>query len=582
MQGRAGGFGLHRCRDAGSGYQPKTLRSNPRSRLLKTFLKASFAAGLAVASLSAKVNAQTVEVKALGSSGLFLELGLAADYSGTGGIGATCVWSESTKTVTASDTTLSPAATDTGNAWVAWTPQSGSCTTVNSSTKIYSYLQTDSVVGNRCLFNGSKCTIAYPTTDPAPANLILPTGEVSLPASIATALNKAAVNAAGTDIRPEDAEFAVARALKPCGTAVASGSQYLGLGYTSSSSDPIQSFFSTSKFNVVNFTLPSTFTVTPVGATPVLVVVNGDGSSSSFSNTSIKSISSKALAFFLDGTYSYSLQALSSPSASGNPATVLIREPLSGTYNTMEYNVPNTLTNKTSQDVGLNQPTAQKNCNGSVPKSNPMNIATPSGGARKRAIGTGEELKEVLANPNSLGYGFWSVANFASFTGSGAANAKYLEVDGIDPLLKSGITYTGVVPTTGTTELSQVDLHGLDSPTGYPIWSLLRLVNAGSTANPAVTSLATSAAKFVSFGSTTSRPDFITPTSLKVVRSHFIPPAGTIEPTKAANGHVGLTSSACTSPEAGGDVGGVVYLLTTDSSYCSTNHVTTGHTGQRR
>ena len=546
--------------------------------------KVSLAAGLAVSGLAATAHAQTVEVNALGSSGLFLELGLAAHYSGSGGIGATCVWSESTKTVSASDATLSPAAVDTGNAWVAWTPASGSCTTVNSATKIYAYLQTDSVVGNRCLFNGTECTIAYPTNDPAPANLILSSGEVNLPAAIANALNTHDnPNAAGTDIRPEDAEFAVARALKPCGTAVASGSQYLGLGYTSSSSDPIQSFFSTSKFNVVNFTLPTSFTVTPVGATPIVVVVNGDGSSNSFSNTSITSISSKALGYFLDGTYSYTLQALSTPEASGNPVTTIEREPLSGTYNTMEYNVPNTIANKTSQDVGLNQPSAQKNCNGTVPKSNPMDIATPSGGARKRAIGTGEELKEVLANPNSIGYGFWSVANFAGFTGTGASNAKYLKVDGVDPLLKSGIAYTGVVPTTGTTELADVDLHTLNTATsGYPIWSLLRLVNAGSTAPSAVTSLATSASKFVSFGSTTSRPDFITPTTLKVVRSHFVPPAGTIQPTPAANGHVGLSSSACTAPEKGGDVGGVVYLLTTDSAYCTTNKVTTGHTGQRR
>ena len=98
----------------------------------------------------------------------------------------------------------------------------------------------------------------------------------------------------------------------------------------------------------------------------------------------------------------------------------------------------------------------------------------------------------------------------------------------------------------------------------------------------AVTNLATAAQGFVTFGTSTSRPDFVVPTQLKVVRSHFIPPAGSGLPATAANGHVGLTGSACTAAEAGGDVGGVVFLLTTDSSFCSTNHVTTGHTGQRR
>jgi hypothetical protein len=147
--------------------------------------------------------------------------------------------------------------------------------------------------------------------------------------------------------------------------------------------------------------------------------------------------------------------------------------------------------------------------------------------------------------------------------------------------LKSGVAYTGTVPVTGTTALADVDLHTTANGT-YPIYSLLRLVNVGSSAPAAVTNLATSAQDFVSFGTTTSRPDFIVPSSLTVVHSHFIPPAGVGEPTTAANGHVGLPSSACTATEAGGDVGGVVYTLKADSTYCSENHVTTGETGHRK
>lgn len=547
---------------------------------MKNFVKVSFAVGVTVASISTAAKAQTVQVNALGSSGLFLELGLGASSS-TGPIKATCVWSENTNTVIATDSSAGSALTDKGNAWVAWTPGSGGTCSSPTSPSIYAYLQTDSVVGNRCLFDGAKCTIAYPTSSPAPAGLILGTsGEVALPASIATALNKAAVNAAGTDIRPEDAEFAITRATTPCGTAVASGSQYLGLGYANGST--IGSYFSSSTFNVIKFSLPASYTVTPVGATPVLIVVNGNGDSTGFSQSTITNLSSQTLAYFLDGTNSYADQALpSNPSASGDKIEVLLREPLSGTYNTLEYNVPNDLTSKTSQDVGLNQPAAQKNCNGTAPKTNPLNIATPSGGARQRAIGTGQELSEVIALPNSLGYGFWSVANYKGFTSSAAPYAKYLTIDGVDPLLKSGVAYTGAIPLTGSTELGNVDLHTTAQGT-YPIWSLLRLVNVGSSAPAAVSQLATAAGNFVSFGSSTSRPDFITPANLKVVRSHFIPPAGAGEPTTAANGHVGLTNSACTASEAGGDVGGVVYTLTADSSYCSSNKVTTGHTGQRR
>lgn len=552
---------------------------------MKNFLKASLALGVTAVALSANAKAQTVEVNALGSSGLFLELGLGASSS-KGSIDAACVWSENTSSVVATDTSSGTSLQDKGNAWVAWTPGTGgTCAAPSSSSNVYAYLSTDSVVGNRCLFNanltgGAKCSIAYPTTDPAPAGLILGvSGEVALPATIAAALNKATVNAAGTDIRPEDAEFAIARALKPCGAPVAAGSQYLGLGYANGGT--IKSFYSSSLFNVINFSLPASFTVTPVGATPVVVVVNGNGDNTGFSQSAITNLTTSALAFFLDGTYSYADQALANPSASGDAVTTIIREPLSGTYNTMEYNIPNTTVQKTSQDVGLVQPAAQQNCSGTAVKTNPLDIATTSGGARKRAIGTGQELSEVLANANSLGYGFWSTANFAGYTPAAAPHAKYLTIGGIDPLLKNGIAYTGALPLTGTAELADVDLHTTANGT-YPIWSLLRLVNVGSTAPTAVTALATSAEAFVSFGSTTSRPDFIVPTSLTVVRSHFLPPAGAGEPTAIANGHVGLPGSACTAPEVGGDVGGVIYTLRADSSYCTANHVTTGHTGQRQ
>lgn len=551
---------------------------------MRTLLKASVALAMALPVLSLAAKAQTVAINGLGSSALFLEAGLAASSSSS--IGATCVWSTSTSnTVTATDTSTGSSITDTGNAWVAWTPSTNtsSCATADRTVKIYAYLQTDSVVGNRCLFNANgssnTCKITYPTSAPSPAGLIS-ASEVALPTGIATALNNSTVNVAGTDIRPEDAVFAVARALTSCGTPVATGSQYLGLGYTNGST--IQSQFSGS-FNVVNFSLPSSYTVTPIGATPELVVVNGSDSSDGLANSSITNITSSALAKFLDGTYSYAEQALATPSAAGEPVTVLIREPLSGTYNTMEYNVPNTVSLQTSQDVGVNQPSDQVNCNNSgSPLDNPLNIVTASGGARKRAIGTGQELTEVLANSESLGYSFWSVANFKNFSTSNYPYVKYLTVDGIDPLYPSTHTYTGVVPLTGTDNLTDVTLANVQNGT-YPIWSLIRFVSIDSTSTAYASALASATQNYVSTGSTTSRPDFITAPNLTVVRSHFIPPAGAGQPTTAANGHVGnITSSACTATEAGGDVGGVIFTLAADSTYCTTNGVTTGQTGQRR
>ena len=140
--------------------------------MLKNFLKMSVAVALTAAA-SLQVHAQSVKLQIVGSSAFFLEAGLGANLS-TGPIDAACVWSASSG-VTATDATVSPSAVDSGSAWVAWTTGTGgSCTSPASNAVIYAYLNTDSVVGNRCLFNG--CTLTYPTTDPAPAGLILTGG----------------------------------------------------------------------------------------------------------------------------------------------------------------------------------------------------------------------------------------------------------------------------------------------------------------------------------------------------------------------------------------------------------------------
>lgn len=531
-----------------------------------------------VCAFSATSNAQTVAVNGVGSSAIFLELGLAASAATTAspaGLGATCVWSTSTNgKVTAIDnSTNGLGKTDTGKAWVAWTPVNGSCSTVNSSTVIYSYLQTDSVVGDRCVFNG--CNVKNTGSGSASAGLILGTAnEVALAAGVATALNGAggnglATNVAGTDIRPEDAEFAIARALTPCGTAVAPGSQYLGLGYNNG--DTIDSYYSASTFNVINFSLPAAFTVTPIGVTPIVVVVNGDGTTNGFGDPGLSNMTSSTLANFLDGTINQSQDALVTPQVgSSEPILTIIREPLSGTYNTMEYNVPNSQPYKTSQDVGLNQLAVAANCNGTAVKSNPMNL--PAGpGFRRRAIGTSEELSESIIRTNSLAYAFWSVGNFKGYTAAAAPNAKYLTIDGVDPIQDA---YTGgTIPTTSA-QIANVTLSNTLSGS-YPIFSALRLVNIGSSATPAVTNLATAAQNFAP---ASTRPDYIPFANLKINRSHFIPPAGTGQPTTAYNG----SARACGPTEVGGDVGGVVITKAGDFDYCFNYKNTTGATNRRK
>lgn len=560
--------------------------------MLKNFLKMSVAVALTAAA-SLQVHAQSVKLQIVGSSAFFLEAGLGANLS-TGPIDAACVWSASSG-VTATDATVSPSAVDSGSAWVAWTTGTGgSCTSPASNAVIYAYLNTDSVVGNRCLFNG--CTLTYPTTDPAPAGLILTggvadcgtTGECDLPEVIATKLNAQVTNVAATDIRPEDAEFAIARALAtPCGGAIGT-TQYLGLGY--SNGGVINSAIpgSTKKFNVVAFKLPATApNVTVVGATAVLFAVHSSNDANGFATDS--NITSTALAHYLDGT--------TNTTPGGEAANVLLREPLSGTYNTVEYNVTNTTALATSQDVGKNQPAAQRNCilSGGVEVANPtLKFTAANGAERLRAIGTGEELTEVGAftnanttdNNNNLGYGFWSVANYASL--GKVTHTGYYTVDGVDPLNSTSTSckYSGVIPTTGTSELACVDMHNVANGS-YPVYSLLRMVNTSTAISSTVSSLASAAQDFVSFGTDTSRPDFIRPSSMTTIREHFTPPlglSGSTYPSTNTDGDKQFTTrTACTAlPEAGGDVGGVVVTLSANSTWCTNNANTHGQTGGRR
>ena len=182
-----------------------------------------FGIAVALVAFSVGVHAQTAAFLASGSSALFLESGQAAGSATTAtpaGVGATCVWSQAGGLSTS--LTVTDTVTETGQAWVAWTPEGSplSCTTVNSSTKIYAYVQTDSVLGNRLYFNAGKLGASANPSGSSPSNLIFATGEVALPAAVWNAISGKALTAAGTDIRPEDAKFATTRVSTNCGAAV--------------------------------------------------------------------------------------------------------------------------------------------------------------------------------------------------------------------------------------------------------------------------------------------------------------------------------------------------------------------------
>jgi hypothetical protein len=576
---------------------------------------------------AANAQAQTLQLAIIGSSAQFLEEGQAAGDPATG-LG--CYWTDSTKTdIEASDTvpgvTGSPFL-DQASVWIAWQPLP-SCASPTSG-NVYIYLNTDSVVGNRCFFranaNGTTgCSIDVVNSSLAGQNGsgLFGTGftDTAIPASIITAISGGHFNAAATDIRPEDAKFAINRVLAPIGAQMFPGSQYIGLGY--SNGNTIQGTTlgeGASPFNVLNFNITGTdpfntsetvpaFTVTQLGAVPIVVFVN-PSNESGFGSLAVTNLERGTLAGYLDGTYKFTADAIDTQSyastTKGGNATVFIREPLSGTYNTMEYNIPDSTQIQSSQDCGLaayntnlglwNDRAGTEavitdppwNCGGTTP-INPFPSTAGSVGAVNRAIGTGNEVKAVLAQEDSLGYAFWSAANFANAT---PANGKYLTVDGIDPIQENWVD--GEIPTSSNGLLGDVSLaHVKDG--SYPIWSILRIVSTTGVASTVAT-LITDAQRFLS----PSQPDFVPGTQLFKVRSHFAPPGVAFPlcpsgytPAAGDNGVTGGTACPATSvnngdaggsAESGGDVGGMPFGFQSDGDYNSANGVKTGHIGKRQ
>jgi hypothetical protein len=439
-------------------------------------------------------------------------------------------------------------------------------------------MQLDSVVGDKCFFmtNASSLsgciqvlTVAAGT---AGADL-LGTGfgpDTPIPASIISALNGKRFFVSGTDIRPEDAKFASKRMFTTCGTTLTrepfgSGTySTAGLGYQTSETGvgvPVKSFFSTKEFNVIDFNITGTdpitekavraYVVNTVGAQPIVVAVSpADGTGLG----AAKNITTESLAEYLDGTSGHSTDIQGPTSA--NDVTVLLREPLSGTYNTMEYSVPNSVEFRTSQDAN--------NCSGEVVDSNPLDLPSAdgkiAGAARKRVIGTAEMVATLQASTtDTLGYFFWSAANAAKFT---STNGKYLAVNGVDPLVSSYSVTNGVFPTT-TAELANVNFANLAAG-DYPIWSALRLVST-SPAPAGVTTLIAGAQTLNS-----TQHDFITLAELKIWHSHFT--ISSIGVTSAANGStISTLNDLCSggNAEAGGDAGGANIQKAKNLDFCA-------------
>lgn len=370
--------------------------------------------------------------------------------------------------------------------------------------------------GPTCEYSGTTCTKSTAGA--------LPNAYCSTTDTVQTTAHYCFFNAGHADIRPDDTLYATKRAIAttfngPAGlTSLGYGQS--GCGATGTGTKVVgcaiyESFGKGGSFNVASFGLstPTATTTDPytaatvppavtinIGAAPVLVfVTDADTTSGGFgngapNNYAITNMNHAVLAEFENGFFGCvgDVNGSNTFPGAGNAVQVLQREPLSGTYNTFEFNAARRLSGSAStavpeesvssikwltnddsgQELGNNPITnynsgtclpggtdiPAENCGD--PKYIPETQITCANGnpSRLRAIGTGEMVKATLGlestqtssnpqllTPDGLGYAFWGYGNFApaasscetGLTGSVTCASylgHYLTVDGIDPL----------------------------------------------------------------------------------------------------------------------------------------------------
>jgi len=591
-------------------------------------MKYLFALAGALCATVGASNAQTVAIGG-GSSALALEIGQAAVVyeDSLTGPNTACVWSRTTghlnggSTMNAKDDRAGVNKTESGNVWVVWGKGGvgGTCAAPVAPYNVYMYTNIDSVLGQRGFFATNAAgvsgflqnlTLVAADSNPAVPDNILNVNPTAghtftdtaggIPAVVIALLNGSRWNFAGTDIRPEDGVYATFRAETTCNTYIARQPfdnivrSTLGLGYADGSF--VQDDFGASKkFNVFNYAISGNdpysakpvpnYTVGVVGAQPIIVAV---GPYTSGTNTGVylaKDIPSYVAAQFFSGVSGRATDLIG-PTAPW-PVSALVREPLSGTYNTFEYSVINTSKYHTSMDLN--------NCTGAG-AINPMHNLSMNGAQagpplysyRRRVIGTGQmvtQLGNATESDERIGFFFWSAANVGA--GSGAANIKYLTLDGVDPLQNAYTT--GDLPGSGSPNdpcagsiinpapacqpnpaplTSIVSFAGLNSG-DYAAWSALRLVwdpgNAG--VNTLLTNLIANAQVL-----NATQYDFVPLSRLNVWRTHYYMNA--ININTAANGpNIAGGNDLCNSvapvlAEQGGDAGGAIVLKKVNSDFC--------------
>lgn len=516
--------------------------------------------------------------------------------------------------------------------WIEWAGSADGTTL----TAVCVYLATDSIVGQRLFFAtnsggmpagsinfGGGCSSGFPIAgDNQIPSGILP-ADTALPAPVCSALNGQVWNAAPSDIRAEDASFGTQRA---CAALTSTGT---GFGYACTTS-PSKIFSgvggSTGSVQTVTYAIAGQDPITSVqiahstagsdghpfvtlaaGGQALLVLVNThDTSSSGFGSSSLVNINRPDLARVFAGAATRTRDVIPGIGLLAKPLTALVREPLSGTMNTFEFQVTRTAEYKFSQEalannggseiydgIGMSTPSGWVWEGGSVSGSvlgNPLDWKkTSSSGLKVRVIGTGEMVSTLASNSatdaagnalsNQIGYAFFSFGNVKGAVGA----AKYLLVDGVDPLfdgasgptqnpggIASGALPTCTAPCTGAVTLTNIK-NG-----SYPLWNILRVVTTGTLGATTTSGTCESGAtvcQMVAASQTSYSliPDLVPFSSMEAFRSHqtikdnsiFLQHNGFKHYTGIAGTPCGFApiTGAAIQYECGGDVAGARILI---------------------
>lgn len=328
--------------------------------IIKTISLIGVAAAAIPASASTSVvAAATVMVGGVGSSAQFESASIAA-YNLAGAGAGHYTLSNGGQIV---DTREAGIANQTGNLSVIWNA---------AQTQVWYYLSVDSIVGNRAYFAQPRTTLNVPGGGlTAPSNSISAslwgTDATSVPTAVETAIQGSQFTAAFTDVLPADAEFAEQRVnctgtpnlTGPPTSPLGGGTGPAGvgcLGYAPGAvahvGQPILTAFNTGSSALpVDFNITGTDPITgnaipafgtiPLGVAPVIFIANksnpnglGAGGGATFTGLNTPTSAEELFSGANCNTNAFGLN--NGINVAVNP---ILREPMSGTMNTAEFNI---------------------------------------------------------------------------------------------------------------------------------------------------------------------------------------------------------------------------------------------------